>query len=139
MAPSEFPTTSPGKSSKGKGGKGKSSSGSLSLQDFTCGCCGADLEDDVPEFCFGPPVCADNPVPCSPYGRRLRWTAFELNGGKSSSSSKGSGGRFRGGGKSDDESRGFVTVCVGGTTTLCVDEYDEDYLDGTADYTCGAC
>lgn len=104
-----------------RGGKGKSSS-LASLQDFTCGCCEAAQEDDVPEFCLGPPICADNSFPCSPNDRRLRRKSM---GSKSKSKGKGS---------QDERS---TSICVNGVT-LCVDIYDPEYLGGMG-FSCGPC
>ena len=102
-------------------GSRKRSGSSLTLEDFTCGCCSEELEDDLPEFCLGPPICHDNPAPCTPNERRARKKSHSMG-------AKGKGSR-------DNED--YVTICVNGVTR-CVYQYDENFLDNTG-YACGPC
>jgi hypothetical protein len=104
------PTPAPAKGRMG--GKGNA------VVDFACGCCEAALEGDVPQFCAGPPVCEGEQTICDAEDRR----DLRTQGGK-------------GRGKPSDS----TLICVGGTTTLCVDEYDPTYVGAAATYTCGAC
>lgn len=142
--------------SVGRRARKKTSKGgsSLSLEDFSCGCCGPDLEDDLPEFCLGPPICEGTPTPCIPNERRVRArTGREgRNIGSTNSRDKAGGtmkrakGRMmssskgnpkRGKGKSSRDNEGYVTICENGVTR-CVYQYDQVYLSRT-DYSCGAC
>ena len=117
----------------------------LSLEDFSCGCCGADLEDDRPDFCLGPPICEGTSTPCSPIERRVRESTGERGRMKDVASSLGSAGTttqsskgtMNRRGKSSRDYEGYVTICQNGVT-VCVYQYDQAYI-GRTDYTCGAC
>jgi hypothetical protein len=109
-------------SGKGKGGgKGKK------ITDFECGCCGAELEEDVPLFCLGPPVCDGDQTSCDPEGRR------DLRGSRGRRDLRVSRGKGKG------KSKSFVEICDEGGVTLCVDEYDQAYVGCTTPHSCGPC